>query len=79
LSVLERQDLDLGSDVIGIALIAGSFAIGAALEAGPLGTLLIYSVAGSLAGIISLSVVWYAIRHTIDKGDSRPPSVAAGD
>jgi hypothetical protein len=76
---LERQDLDLGSDVIGIALIAGSFALGASLGAGPLGTLLIYSVAGSVAGILNLCLVWYAIRRTIDKGDSRPPTVAAGD
>lgn len=78
LSVLERQDLDFGSDVLGIVLIAGAFAVGSGLGVGPLGTLVIYSLAGSLGCIINLGLVWYAIGQIAEKGDSSPPTATVG-
>lgn len=67
LSIIERQDLDLVTDVVGIVLVSGALIAGGTLGASPTTTLIFYSIAGSVAGLVYLGVVWYAIRQTINK------------
>jgi O-antigen/teichoic acid export membrane protein len=77
-SVLERQDLDFVGDILGIVLIAGAFAIAAALETSPMGTLVIYVVAGSLNALINLGLVWYAIWRMNEDGATGSPTDMVG-
>jgi O-antigen/teichoic acid export membrane protein len=78
LSVLERQDLDLFGDALAITLIVGALIAGGTLGSSPLTTLIFYSIGGSLAGLINLTFVWYAIRQTTKNGDGRTLAAPTG-
>ena len=77
LSVVERQDLDLVSDILGLGLSSGALIAGGRLGASPTTTLMFFTIAGALSQFITLALVWYAIRQTIDK--STTGTVAAAD
>lgn len=78
LNVLERQDLDLVVDVLGIVLIGGALILGGRLSADPFTTLQFYAVGGSLNGICNLAFVWYAIRRETSRAITHQPPTGAG-
>jgi O-antigen/teichoic acid export membrane protein len=61
-NILGRQDLELKTAILGAISLAGSFGIIALLDIGPIGALLLYSVASGATNLIMLYVAWHTIR-----------------